>query len=230
LVKTFRQDARWRKSVPNSLLQLIIDGRIASLEDLRSTYHKLMMQTHPDAVGSDKLVRKFLQFGEYYEEAKAFLLQSTEKSHLPVETAGVNHRLGFYKELFLIESLEMPYGFHPEENRQGTEKARQNAISELSAWRPDMVELYRKADEEHSRIKREKPMGPYMKHALALNVRPLIHNILAYQLTGRMVYAKQSRQNLNAIMQKVAQGGCKALHGFLTFMIEDTHSIAAVLE
>jgi hypothetical protein len=216
--------------VANPLIQLIIDGRIASLGELRSTYHKLLMQTHPDAVGSDKLVRKFLEFGEYYAEAKAFLHQSIEESPLSVETANVSHRLRFYKELFLIESLEIPYGFHPEENQRSIEHARQNAIGELSAWRPDIVDLYRKADEEHSRIKREKPMGPYMTHALALNVRPLIHNILAYQLTGRTVYAKQSRQNLNAIMQKIAQRGCNALHGFLTFMIEDCNHSAAVLE
>jgi hypothetical protein len=220
----------WRSKVPNPLIQLIRDGRIASLEDLRSTYHKLMMQTHPDAVGSDKLVRKFLEFGKYYEEAKALLVQSTEGPHISIETASANHRLAFYNELFLIESLEMPYGIHPEESHQSIEKARQSAISELSEWRPDIVDLYRKADEEHSRIKREKPMGPYMKHAMALNIRPLIHNILAYQLTGKEVYAKQSRQNLNAIMQKLAQGGCNALHGFLTFMIEDSRNRAAVLE
>jgi hypothetical protein len=216
--------------VPNPLVKLIVDGRIASLADLRSTYHTLLMRTHPDAVGSDKLVRKFLEFGEYYEEAKAFLAQSTEESHVSDETADVNHRLGFYKELYLIESLQTPYEFHPEENQRNIEQARQNAISELLAWRPDIVELYRKADEEHSLIKREKPMGPHMTHALALNVRPLVHNILAYQLTGRTVYAKQSRQNLNAIMQKIAQGGWNALHGFLTFMIEDSNQSAAVLE
>jgi hypothetical protein len=48
--------------VNNVLIQLIVDGRIRTLEDLRATYHKLAMQTHPDAVGSDKLVRKFLEF------------------------------------------------------------------------------------------------------------------------------------------------------------------------
>jgi hypothetical protein len=67
--------------VQNPLIQLIVDGRIASLEDLRSTYHKLLMQTHPDAVGSDKLVKKFLEFGEYYEEAKVFLAQSAKEPH-----------------------------------------------------------------------------------------------------------------------------------------------------
>jgi len=214
----------------NPLIQLITDGRINSLADLRATYHKLVMQTHPDAVGSDKLVRKFLEFNDHYEEAKAFLAQSTRGQPVSIETISANHRLEFYRELFLIESLEMPYGFHPEENQQPTEKAMQRAISALLAWRPDIVELYKQAHTEHSRIKREKPSGPYMKHALALNIRPLIHNIIAFQLTGQEVYAKQSRQNLNAIMQKLAERGCNSLHGFLTFMIEDLNNRAAVLE
>jgi len=63
-----------------------------------------------------------------------------------------------------------------------------------------------------------------------LNIQPLIHNIIAFQLTGQEVYAKQSRQNLNAIMQKLAERGCNSLHGFLTFMIEDLNNRAAVLE
>ena len=211
-------------------MQLITDGRIGSLADLRSTYHKLVMQTHPDAVGSDKLVKKFIEFNDYYQEAKTFLAQSTQEQHPSADADSVNHRLEFYKELFMIESLEMPYGIHPEENRQRTKTARQRVIGELSSWRPDLVELYQQADAEHSRIKREKPSGPYMKHAMALNIRPLIHNVLAYQLTGREVYAKQSRQNLNAIMQKLAERGCNALHGFITFMIEDLKNTAAVLE
>jgi hypothetical protein len=188
------------------------------------------MQTHPDAVGSDKLVRKFLEFNYQYEEAKAFFAQSTGGQPLSIETISVNHRLEFYKEMYLIESLEMPYGFHPEENQQPTETARQGAIRALLAWRPDTVELYKQADAEHSRIKREKPSGPYMKHALALNIRPLIHNMIAFQLTGQEVYAKQSRQNLNAIMQKLAERGCNSLHGLITFMIEDLNNGAAVLE
>ena len=53
-------------------MQLITDGRIGSLADLRSTYHKLVMQTHPDAVGSDKLVKKFIDLNDHYQEANTF--------------------------------------------------------------------------------------------------------------------------------------------------------------
>jgi hypothetical protein len=221
---------RYEAKVNNVLIQLIVDGRIRTLEDLRSTYHKLAMQTHPDAVGSDKLVRKFLEFSDQYEEAKAFLLRSTEDRKLPGEGSATNHRLEFYKELHLIESLEMPYAFHSDENQESIVAAKQRAVSALSLWKPTVVDLYGKADSEHLSIKREKPRGPYMKHALALNIRPIIHNIVAFHLTGQEVYARQSQQNLNAIMQKLADQGWNALYGLLTFMIEDLKNGAAVLE
>jgi hypothetical protein len=73
-------------------------------------------------------------------------------------------------------------------------------------------------------------MGPYLKHALALNIRPIIHNIVAFHMTGQEVYARQSQQNLNAILQKLADQGWNSLHGLLTFMIEDLKNGAAVLE
>jgi hypothetical protein len=215
--------------VNNTLIQLIVDGRIRTLEDLRSTYHKLAMQTHPDAVGSDKLVRKFLEFSDQYEEAKAYLAQS--KADLSsTETSRTNHRLEFYKQLHLIESLEMPYAFHSDENQESIAAAKQLAISALSQWNSTVVDLYAKADSDHLSIKREKPRGPYLKHALALNIRPIIHNIVAFHLTGQEVYARQSQQNLNAIMQKLTDQGWNALYGLLTFMIEDLKNGAAVLE
>ena len=216
--------------VNNALIQLIVDGRIRNLEDLRSTYHKLAMQTHPDAVGSDKLVRKFLEFSDQYEEAKAYLAQSIGSQGSSPEGSTANYRLEFYKQLHLIESLEMPYAFHSDENQEAIAAAKQKAISALEHWKPAVVDLYGKADADHLSIKKEKPRGPYLKHALALNIRPIIHNIVAFHLTGQEVYARQSQQNLNAIMQKLADQGWNALHGLLTFMIEDLKNGAAVLE
>ena len=217
-------------NVNNALIQLIVDGRIRSLEGLRATYHQLVMQTHPDAVGSDKLVRKFLEFSDQYEEAKAYFARTVQDDGFPSEASKTNHRLEFYKQLHLIESLEMPYAFRSDENQESIRTAKQTATSALSQWKPAVVDLYVKADSDHLSIKREKPRGPYLKHALALNIRPIIHNIVAFHLTGQEVYARQSQQNLDAIMQKLADQSWNALHGFLTFMIEDLKNGAAVLE
>jgi hypothetical protein len=130
----------------------------------------------------------------------------------------------------VIESLEMPYAFRSDENQESIKVAKQLALEALSGWKPAVVDLYVKADADHLAIKRDMPRGPYLRHALALNIRPLIHDIVAFHLTGQEVYARQSQQNLNAIMQKLADQGWNALHGLLTFMIEDLKNGAAVLE
>ena len=213
----------------NLLIQLIEEGRIRSLDDLKATYHTLAMQTHPDAVGSDKLITKFLEFSDQYEEAKVYLGQLI-KDQAGGDGSVSNPRLEFYRQLHIIESLEMPYAFRPEEYEYSIRTAKQLAKRSLSQWKPTVVDLYAKANADQVAIKREKPQGPYMKHALALNIRPIIHNICAYHLTGQEIYARQSQQNLHAIMQNVADQGWKSLYGLLTFMIEDLKNGAAVLE
>ena len=120
----------------NPLMQLIADGRIRTLADLRATYHQLVMQTHPDAVGSDRLVLKFLEFSDQDEEAKAYLVQSITNHELSDATNVPNHRLEFYKQLHLIESLEMPYAFHTDENVEAIKAAKQLAIKALSDGSP----------------------------------------------------------------------------------------------
>ena len=214
----------------NPFIQLIADGRLRTFADLRASYHKLVMQTHPDAVGSNRLLQKFLEFSDHYEEAKAYLAESIEEHDLSPEIHTPNHRLEFFKKLHLIESLEMPYAFHPEENLESVNAAKRIAIRELQEWKPEVVDLYIRADAEHVAIKKEKPSGPYLRNALALNVRPIMHSIVAFHLTGQEIYARQSRQNLYAIMQKLADQDWRSLYGLITFMIEDLKNGAAVCE
>ena len=177
----------------NALIQLIQSGKLRTLEDLRSTYHKIVMKTHPDAVGSDKYLNRYLQLSNEYEEAKGFLTESQRAQGDSVGQSSQNHRLAFFQQLHLIETLEMPYNFHPEENFEELVVAKKAAANELERWRNDLAGLYSRADKEYVRIKTEKPMGPYLKHALALNVRPLVHNLIAFHLTGRDLYAKQGK-------------------------------------
>ena len=59
--------------IDNPLIHLIDKGRIRTLEELKATYHKLVMKTHPDAVGSDRLLGKYLEFSAHYEDAKRHL-------------------------------------------------------------------------------------------------------------------------------------------------------------
>ena len=67
------------------------------------------------------------------------------------------------------------------------------------------------------------------KLALALNVRPLMYDLIAYHLTGQDLYAKQARQNLSGIKHQLAQKGCVALRGLLSLLLDDMKNGAAVL-
>jgi hypothetical protein len=205
----------------NLLVQLIQKGKVRNLQDLKSAYHRVIMKTHPDAAGSDRYLESYLGLASSFQEARAYLAKSQSVKH---------PRLSFFQQLHLIESLEMPYAFHPAENMEKLLHAKEAAGSELLEWKKEWALLYKDADREYVRIKTEKPFGPYLKHALALNVRPLMHDLIAFHLTGRDLYAKQARQNLPGIMHQLSENHCVALREFLSLLLEDAKKGAAVLD
>ncbi len=214
----------------NVLIQLIDAGKIASLEELKGTYRQAVMKTHPDAVGSDRYLEGYLALSNQYEEAKAYLFKIHPANAGSLIEGARNHRLAFFQQLQIIEALEMPYAFHPEENRGRLKAAKAAAHTEIAMWDAGLGELYKKADQEYVRIKTEKPMGPYLKHALALNIRPVFHDIIAFHLTGKKLYAKQAKQNRSGIMNQLEQRGLGSLREFLSFLIENMENGPAVLD
>jgi hypothetical protein len=65
---------------------------------------------------------------------------------------------------------------------------------------------------------------------MALNVRPILHNIIAFHLTGQKIYAKQARQNLSAILHLLKERGCPSLHDFILVLLEDINNGASLLD
>ena len=175
-------------------------------------------------------LESYLELSTHYEEAKVFLAGSRQTHSIATDDRNRNHRLAFFRQLDLIESLEIPYAFHPEENRDRILLARNAAMAEIANWKAALGELYREADREYVSIKAEKPMGPYLKHALALNIRPLMNNLIAFHLTGRDLYAKQAKQNLSGIMHQLKEKRYAALRAFLSFLIFDIKNGPAILE
>jgi hypothetical protein len=214
----------------NDFIRLIRSGKIGSFEELRSMYRTVIMKTHPDGAGSEKYLEVHLRLGTDYEEARAYLAETQRARGVGGAPATRNHRLAFFRQLRLIESLEMPYMFHRGEKLAEVRAAKEAARSALDCWRSEWSELYKDADGEYVRIKAERPEGPYLKHALALNIRPLVHNLCSFHLTGREVYARQARQNIAAIMHQLTENRCPALGAFLGLLLDDMKNGAAVWE
>ncbi len=205
----------------NPLTRLVNEGRIRSLQQLKSAYRTLVMKTHPDAVGSDKLVEEYLSLSSYYEEARRLF----ENRNGP---QGENHRLAYFQILEKLERIDKPYSFHRQQNSSAIRAHQDEAELHFRGWNGDHDQLYVAADREYDRIKSEKLTGLSLQHALAINISPIFHNIVAYHLTGMVFYRKQVNQNLKAILQRLDAEGYHALKQFIELLIDDMGNGPAV--
>jgi hypothetical protein len=205
----------------NIFLKAITEGTIRNLYQLKSAYRTLVMRTHPDTLGSDRLIDKFLTLSSNYQEARAFLEAGVSSPSPTITAAGNNSRLAFYQALQRLQVLDVPYTFHRADNQQVIAQTKRHARECFTTWNGDHSGLYGQAQQEYDRLKAGKPSGPYLKNALALNVSPVFHNIIAYHLTGIAFYRKQIKQNLDAILQRLLDGGYCALRDFIQLLIDD---------
>jgi hypothetical protein len=212
----------------NVFLKAITEGTIRNLQQLKSSYRTLVMRTHPDALGSDQLIDKFMTLSSNYQEARAFLEAGIYLPSPTTTAVGNNSRLAFYQALQRLQVLDAPYTFHRAENQQVIAQSKRHARECFAKWNGDCSKLYGQAQQEYDRLKAGKPSGPYLKNALALNVSPVFHNIIAYHLTGIGFYKKQVKQNLQAILQRLVDGGYCALRDFIQSLIDDMDSGPAV--
>ncbi len=186
------------------------------------------MKAHPDAVGSNRLIEKFLAFSSDYESAKVFLVNARGESHLRHCRVAINDRLEFFRCLYCLELMDKPYSFRRDDNKQVISRTRKTARSHFLKWKPGYADAYVAAEKEYDTIKAEKPSGPYMKDALAINVNPIFHNIVAYQLTGMDFYRRQVRQNLKAVMKRLSDRNLGHLRGHILLLIRDMENGPAV--
>ncbi len=205
----------------NKLLKYIKDGRITNIGELRRLYRRIVLRTHPDSIGSDKLVNEFIEFSNYYEEAKALLV--------PINV-DQNHRLHFFRAMSLLERIELPYNQDKQTKRSRIDAIKNEAHAHFVKWKGDCAELYELANREYDSIQKEKPRGPYRKHALYANLRPVFHNIVAYHLSGSSLYQRQIRQNLEAVMLRLKERHFFSLSDYLKLLIEDMKNGPAVFD
>ena len=214
-----------RTSSENIFVRYIKQGKIRSQEELKKTYRQIVMKTHPDALGSDRLVEEYIECRVFYEEAMALFQNAEQQRRLP------DYRHLFYREFYRLERIDKPYAFNKYYvSGQEIELARRQAFEYFSKWQQDRVDLYREANREYDLIKLEKPRGPYRKHALLSNLSPVFHNILSYQLTGLRLYRHQLRQNFDAILLRLEQRQFHELVEFIRFLVADMENGPAVHE
>ena len=204
----------------NPFIPLIQNGSIRTQAELRRTYRTLTIRTHPDAAGSTRLVGVHIRLTDHFREARK-LLQEMAVTCSPDAPARDAPRLSFFRNLECIERLELPYAFHERDNQDGVLRARHAAEGAMAEWRPDLVPLYREAASGLTAIKRSRPAGPYLKKALGLNIRPLLHNLIFFHLTGQNLYRRQARQNLGGILDHLTREGYPAVRQFLELLVAD---------
>lgn len=211
----------------NVFIKYIDQGRIKSLSDLKKYYRQIVMRTHPDAIGSDKLVDQYIEYSNFYAEA----VDRITKKEIEANKNNKNYRLLFYKEFFKLERIDQPYAFNKHYNTvKEIELTKQRTFEYFSKWKENHIELYRKATDIYDQIKKEKPTGPYRKHALLFNLSPIFHNILSYQLTGLQFYRKQLKQNFAGIMYQLEKRKFDKLIEYIQFLIDDMERGPVILE
>ena len=200
----------------NVFLGYIKKGRIRDLDELKRTYRRIVMKTHPDAVGSDRLVEQYLEYRSFYEEARAILENSPKTLEI------LDYRLLFYKEFYRLERMDKPWAFNRYYfSRQEIELGKQRAFEYFSQWQPERMDLYQEANRNYDLVKLEKPLGPYRKQALLFNLSSVFHNILSYQLTGLQFYRRQLRQNLAVVLLQLEQRRLHETRRIRRFLIAD---------
>ena len=214
--------------VGNPLIRLIREGKISSLQQLKSTYRILVMKTHPDAVGSDRLVESHLSLSAHYEEARQFLEHADGANDVAGKAVPPNHRLAYFQVLHQLELIDKPYSFHRRQNFGRIQALKADALAHFRVWNGRHEQLYVDADRDYDRIKSERRTEASKVQALAIVVSPVFHNIVAYHLTGMMFYRKQVNQNLKAILQRLAAEQCPALKEFIELLLDDMNNGPAV--
>jgi hypothetical protein len=212
----------------NPFLRLIREGKISTLQQLKSTYRILLMKTHPDAVGSDRLVESHLSLSAQYEEARQFLEHADGANDVTGSAVPPNHRFAYFQVLHQLELIDKPYSFHRRQNFGRIQALKADALAHFRTWNGRNEPLYVDAERDYDRIKSEKRIDASRVQDLAIVVSPVFHNIVAYHLTGMLFYRKQVNQNLKAILQRLAAEQYPALKEFIELLLDDMNNGPAV--
>jgi curved DNA-binding protein CbpA len=183
-----------------TLIDLIDTGRIKTLEDLKSAYHKIVMKTHPDAIGSNKLLPQYLSLTDQYEEAKKYLsLAKDEQKNLKPK---------FSIRLGLTEAIDKLNAQECKADGRKIISAKEKAQSTVERWEKDWTDLY---DKENN------PVIMIVPH--------LPNNIIAFRIVDNDLYLIRAHKDQRLTLYKVSGADNKLLQFFMN-KIESSQSMS----
>jgi hypothetical protein len=150
-----------------------------------------------------------------------YLALNNADASVDLQALPSNFRLSFFRALKKRQDLELAFNTRIKNNGSEMAVADQEASFCFSQWRTADSDLYVAANREYIKLRSEKPEGPYRKKALYFNLRPVLHNIISYHLTGREFYRTQVRQNLAAVRQRLAEREFYELDRFIQILLAD---------
>jgi curved DNA-binding protein CbpA len=215
----------------NLFITLINNKKINNLEELKQTYRKLAKKTHPDLVGSDKYLKKFIQITNFFEEAKQYLESNINLSNSKTKDSQKNYRLLFYIELYRLNTLELMSLIDKYAYNKKIKETYLKILSYFREWKTDCYNLFLTAGKEYLKIKFEKQknnLENLRKPTTYKILRPAFFNLSYYNVTGIEFYKKQFTRSINSIEIKLEEYNFSSLNKIINILIEDLKNGPAV--
>ena len=214
----------------NIFINLIKNKKIQNLEELKKAFRKIAKKTHPDIVGSDQFIQKFILFKTFFEEAKQFLKSKDLIDEEQETIKNQNFRFLFFKDLKNLNTLELPHYMNKKIIEQ-IKQTKESIAVNFKKWAPDNYKLFLSANKEYEQIKNEKyknTLANLRKPSLYKNLGPIFFNLSNYHIAGINFYKKQLKRNLDNILKRLENNNYHDLKKFILFLIEDMEKGPAV--
>jgi hypothetical protein len=214
----------------NFFINLIDEGKIKNIDDLKKAFRKVAKKTHPDSVGSDRFVRKFVIFRNFYEEAKKYL--GSKKDEKKGGGVPENFRYLFFKELSTLDALELPHNRN-DETEERIRLSAGTAYRYFREWRIDRLELYVSANVEYEKIRNEKfvySLSNLRKVPFHRRLVPVFFNLCNYHMTGLEFYKRQIERMLAPVLDELDEKKYESLKCYLLFLTDDMKNGPAVFD
>lgn len=215
----------------NLFITMINEGRIKNSDELKRAFHSIAKKTHPDMVGSDRYVDRFIKFNKQFSEAKEYLKGRGEMEDAPEPP--LDYRLLFYQELFALISLEEPGRYLNEQLRSRVKTVGTGVRKAFLRWKESESRLFNSAALEYLNIRDEKSHNDFAhlrKPLIMVSLHPLIFSLCSYHISGKEFHLKQFYRNLKSVIVRLEEAGFLIMKEALLYLAADVKRGPAILD